>query len=111
MFTHNEKNPRPSGNSTEGDGNYVLAADTDTQPNVLDEWPQGRWDDYMTGYSAGYAHGIERGRQIEHNEITTIGREAARIVHRMADIPPRDQDADAERRRRIDQRFNEGKSA
>lgn len=110
MFTDDEKNPRPSGNSTEGDGNYV-AADTKPQPNVLDEWPQARWDDFMTGYQSGYLAGIDRGRQHERDEVEAIGREAARIVHRMADIPPRDQDADAARRRRIDERFKEGRSA
>lgn len=110
MFTHDEKNPRPSCSSTEGDGNY-LAGDTNTQPTDITTLSNAEWDRCMEFYASGYAHGTERGRQHERDDVEAIGREAARIVHWMAGIPPRDQEADAERRRRIDARFNERRSA
>lgn len=110
MFPHNEKNPRPSYSSTEGGGNYV-AADTNTQPTDITTLSNAEWDRCMEFYSSGYSHGVAAGRKFADDEAASIGREAARIVHLMAGIPPRDQEADADRRRRTDARFNERRSA
>lgn len=79
--------------------------------NVLEEWTRARWDDYWTGYTSGYCDGIERGRQIEHDEVAAIQRHAARTVHAMAATPPRDAQADRARRARIDARFAPGGDA
>ncbi|MEK4240809.1 hypothetical protein NYE39_02220 [Janibacter sp. FSL W8-0316] len=110
MFTPNEKNPRPSCNSTEGDGNY-LAADTDLQPTDVTTLSNAEWDRCMDYYRSGYMAGLDRGRALADAEAAAIGREAARIVHLMAGIPERDREADKARRARIDARFNERRPA
>lgn len=110
MFAHNAKNPRPSCSSTEGDGNYI-AADTSTQPTDITKLSNAEWDRCMEFYSSGYTCGVAVGRKLADEEAASIGREAARIVHRMAGIPERDHEADAERRRRIDARFDERRTA
>lgn len=110
MFTHNEKNPRPSCSSTKGDGIY-MAAETNPQTTDITKLSNAEWDRCMEFYSSGYTAGVAAGRQYEHDEVATLQRDAARIVHDLAGIPPRDQEADAERRARIDARFNERRSA
>ena len=49
------------------------------------------WDE---GYLSGFCHGHEAGRRYAEDEIATLQREAARIVHRLAEIPERDREAD-----------------
>lgn len=62
--------------------------------DVLQEWPDARLEDYWTGYRAG----VERGLQIADERDERAAREAARIVHRMAELPPVDRDAAGRRR-------------
>lgn len=89
-------NPQPSA---------TAGAYKNSLPNALDEWPDARWRDYLTGYEFGYLDGIDRGRQLEHDEVAAIQRHAVRNVHAAAKLPPRDADADRARRERIDARF------
>lgn len=63
------------------------------------------WCLFMEGYECGHAHGVTRGRQLEHDEVARIQRHAVRNVHAAAKLPPRDADADRARRARIDARF------
>lgn len=63
--------------------------------------PPTEWTRFCEGYQSGYAHGVAHGRQLEHDELATLQREAVRIVHELAKVPPRDAEADraaAERR-------------
>ena len=72
-----------------------------TTPNVLQEWPPSRWDDYLTGFREGFTQGISRGREIADAEAAARHRAAARVVVAMSKIPARDAEADraaAERR-------------
>lgn len=70
-------------------------------PNVLEEWPPSRLADYQSGFDHGYLLGLERGREIEHDEVAAIQRAAVTSVRAAVTLPPRDRDADraaAERR-------------
>ena len=51
--------------------------------NVLDEWPPSRWDDYCTGWSAGYLEGLERGRALADAEAAARphGQHTTVVVH------------------------------
>lgn len=93
-----EATPNPQPSATTG-------SLKDSPPNVLEDWPDTRWRDYLAGYESGYSLGIDRGRQIEHDDVAAIQRHAAGIVHAMAKLAPRDLDEDRARRARIDQRF------
>lgn len=60
------------------------------------------FDGFTYGRAEGLAEGHRRGYAACDDEISTLQREAARIVHAMADLDERDRDADeraAERRR------------
>ncbi|WP_270888620.1 hypothetical protein [Pedococcus sp. 5OH_020] len=68
-------------------------------------WTHREWVAYLDGWLSGYVNGeavgYDRGYVACDGEIATIQREAARIVHAMANIPERDRAADeaaAERR-------------
>lgn len=63
-----------------------------TPPDAL--LPRDDWERHLHGYLRGFADGIERGRQQMDEELATIQRTAAEVVHRMADLEPRDADAD-----------------
>lgn len=49
-------------------------------------------DLWMSGYASGYLTGLERGREVERDEIATLQREAARIVRTLAMGPARGQE-------------------
>lgn len=51
---------------------------------------------FSEGYASGYVAGIERGRQLADDEASALWRNAARVVHELANIPERDAVADAE---------------
>lgn len=77
-------------------------------------WTEHDWHVWVDGWTAGRAEGIARGRALADEEAVAAGREAAYIVSQMAEIPPRDREADSARRARIDARFerrNEGGAA
>lgn len=73
--------------------------------NVLEEWPRSRWDDYLTGWRAGYLEGIDRGRELADAEAAARHRAAAEVVLAMTKVPVVDRDEAAARRARIDARF------
>ena len=56
--------------------------------------PRRAWESYLDSYMRGYADGIDRGRREAEEELATIQRSAAEVVHRMADLPARDAQAD-----------------
>lgn len=76
-----------------------------TTPNVLDEWPASRFDDYLTGWRAGYLEGISRGQEIADAEAAARHRAAAAVVGAMIRVPVVDRDEAAARRARWDARF------
>jgi len=59
--------------------------------------PRPEWDVYLSGYGSGYRDGIDLGRKQMDDEISTMQREAHRVVMAMAKLDPWD---DAQRRRR-----------
>ncbi len=63
----------------------------------LPDLAQETWETFLNGYVVGYRHGLDAGREHERDELEEMGRTAARIVHRMAEIPPRDRAADEAR--------------
>lgn len=71
----------------------------ETPPDSL--LPRDDWERHLHGYLRGFADGIQHGRRQMDEELATIQRTAALVVHRMAEIDPRDTEADkraAERR-------------
>ena len=76
-----------------------------TTPNVLQEWPPSRWDDYLTGFREGFTQGISRGREIADAEAAARHRAAAEVVGAMIRVPEVDPAEAAARRARIDARF------
>ena len=76
-----------------------------TPKNVLREWPPSRWDDYLTGWQAGYLEGMSRGREIADAEAAARHRAAADVVLAMTRVPEVDRAEAAARRARIDARF------
>lgn len=87
-----------------------FGGDYDQYSDTTDITTLGRaeWALAMEFYQSGYAAGVAAGRRYESEELAAIQREAVRIVHAMANISPRDRDADRARRQRIDARFGGG---
>lgn len=79
-----------------------------TTPNVLQEWPTSRLDDYLMGWRAGYLEGIDRGRELADAEAAARHRAAADVVLAMTRVPEVDRAEAAARRARIDARFGGG---
>lgn len=73
--------------------------------NVLDEWPESRFEDYLLGWRYGYLEGIERGRELADAEAAARHRAAADVVLAMTRVPEVDRAEAAARRARIDARF------
>lgn len=63
-----------------------------TPPDAL--LPRDDWERHLHGYLRGFADGIQHGRRQMEEELATIQRTAAEVVHRMADLPARDVAAD-----------------
>jgi len=59
--------------------------------------PRPEWSIYLTGYRDGCRDGIDLGRKQMDDEISTMQREAHRVVMAMAKLDPWD---DAQHRRR-----------
>lgn len=79
----NETAPARSCNSGEGEDNHLAAGVTD------DVTPDAPFNACCRAwYGWGVVHGIDMGREQMDNELGTIQREAARIVHRMAELDP-----------------------
>lgn len=76
-----------------------------TPRNVLQEWPPSRWDDYLTGWRAGYLEGMGRGRALADAEAAARHRAAAEVVLAMTRVPEVDRAEAVARRARIDARF------
>lgn len=58
-------------------------------------------------YRSGYAAGWEAGWKAADEDLATLQREAAAVVHSLAGIPPRDLEADKAARERRDAHFAE----
>lgn len=72
----------------------------DSRLNLAD-LPPAEWSVWHDGFACGYRVGLDAGRKHERDEAAELGRRAAAIVHRMADLDERDRAADeaqAERR-------------
>ena len=54
------------------------------------------FDGFTYGRAEGLSEGHRRGYDACDDEISTLQREAARIVHAMANLPERDREADRE---------------
>lgn len=61
--------------------------------------PRPVWDVYLRGYCDGYRDGIDLGRRQMDEELSTLQREAHRVVMAMAKLDPHDV-AQARRRQR-----------
>lgn len=64
-----------------------------TDPDIT-AMPPTEWARFCEGFQSGYSQGIDKGRQLEHDEVATLQAEAVRIVHELAKVPPRDAAAD-----------------
>ncbi len=60
--------------------------------------PRPVWDVYLAGYRDGYRDGIDLGRRQMDEELSTLQREAHRVVMAMAKLDP--WNAQARRRQR-----------
>lgn len=76
-----------------------------TSDNVLETWPTSRFDDYLTGWKAGYLEGVDRGRELADAEAAARHRAAADVVLAMTRVPEVGRAEAAARRARIDARF------
>jgi len=95
---------RPHGAAPEsfaGDPHSVAATDL---PAAL--VPRTEWETYLEGYMHGYAQGIDLGRRQMDDELATIQRAACEVVHRMADLPERDREADRQAAERREARWS-----
>ncbi|CAG7574366.1 hypothetical protein FB554_2545 [Barrientosiimonas humi] len=45
------------------------------------------WRLWLDGYGSGYRAGLERGRQLQDDELGALQRAAAAVVHRAAGLP------------------------
>jgi len=52
------------------------------------------WAAFMAGYESGYMQGLDAGRRHERDETTELMRNAVRVVHALAEVPPRDAEED-----------------
>jgi hypothetical protein len=59
--------------------------------------PRPEWDVYLLGYRDGYREGIDLGRRQMDDELSTLQREAHRVVIAMSKLDPW---GDVQRRRR-----------
>jgi len=79
---------RPSGNteavsrSFGGDSNSIRPTDAGALV------PRPEWDVYLRGYCDGYRDGIDLGRKQMDEEISTLQREAHKVVLLMAGLDP-----------------------
>ena len=106
--------PARSGNSGEGSENQMGAGLSSEVTNLARLTPSESrlWNDgYQWGRTHGLEDGFKQGYQKCDEEISTLQREAARIVHHMAGIEPRDPDVDRANRERIDNYFTKGDAA
>ncbi|WP_344058364.1 hypothetical protein [Terrabacter lapilli] len=46
---------------------------------------------FSEGYASGYVAGVERGRQLADDEAAALWRNAARVVHTLANVPTHDE--------------------
>jgi hypothetical protein len=109
MHILNENAPARSGNSGEGNESHVGAGLNAEPIDLVALSPQearlwfegfqwGRIEGRAVGYKAGYA--------ACDNEISTLQHEAARIVHYLAKVPPRDREADGQAAQRRESHWN-----
>ena len=52
--------------------------------------PRPEWDVYLRGYCDGYRDGIDQGRKQMDEELSTLQREAHRVVMAMSNLDPHD---------------------
>lgn len=74
--------------------------------NVLETWPRPRWDDYMEGWTRGYAEGIEHGRRQAEEEMAALHRAGAAVVGAIVRLPVRDAEDDRAAARRREARWS-----
>jgi len=61
--------------------------------SVPDLTPE-QWAVAIVFYDCGYKHGLHAGVRRERAETTELMRNAVRIVHALAEVPPRDAEED-----------------
>lgn len=94
-----DKRNAPAGNwcvpedQADGRSNCILPV---PESALLDRYSEAQFD-VTDWYLSGYNAGIERGRQLADDEAAALWRNAARVIHEMAKIAPRDEEADARR--------------
>ena len=86
---NDESTPKGAPEALGGDSLIVSSTDV---PNGLT--PRKAWEAYLEAYMRGYADGIDRGRREAEEELASIQRTAAEVVHHMAELPVRDAQAD-----------------
>lgn len=93
----------------EGQWIHAGAGSNDNVTNLaaLSTRDRALWmDGYQWGRVGGLADGHRKGYAACNDEIATFQREAARIVHRLAEIPERDREADKAWRARQEARWS-----
>ena len=76
----------------------LLIVRTDNDEAVLDllALDERDWQMWLAGYGSGVQAGIERGRQLQDDELGALQRAAAAVVHRAAGLPDLGQDLSVE---------------
>lgn len=64
--------------------------------------PRPVWDVYLAGYRDGYRDGIDLGRRQMDEELTSLQREAHRVVMAMAKLDPHDVAQDRRRQAQVE---------
>ena len=109
MIPEHQNAPARSYSSGEGTCEVLAALASQTtnlaalRPRERDLWMDG----YQWGRTSGLDDGWQRGYAACDNEIATLQRTAAEIVHKMAGLPEVDPHESRQRRRRIDNYFDE----
>lgn len=108
------KRIRPEANRTDSEntGGRSEGQSTDNRENrsettpldLINLSPRDRyvWDE---GYLSGFCHGHAAGYAACDDEIASLQRAAAEVVHSLAGLKPRDREADRARRERINARW------
>lgn len=66
----------------------LISSSADEQALVdLASLSEDAWRLWLDGHSYGYRAGLERGRQLQDDELGSLQRAAAAVVHRAAGLP------------------------
>ena len=107
-----EERKRPPAGEPRGEKTAGGLSDIDSNASGLVSVKSGTlmtrrdWEVYLHGYEFGFADGIGEGRRQAEEDIASLQRSAAKVVHSLARIPPQDRAADSARARRREARWS-----